>query len=438
MSATVARPLPYATGSHVSIPSAECDAGARLSVAVLGYLLALIGTLALMPFEFRIPASYDLAWDATWRDAALAAALFLPVGFLARRATRPRHDRFALSAMSLATVASVGIETLQLYTPHAHVSPWDVLAHVGGAACGVALFETVARRSSDEVTSDVLLLQLPLMGLLYLLVPLLWVSSLAAQGEPARLALTLLVGLTGASILGSVARAMAPMTIERAWWSVGAAAATWVAVGIAPAARLDPSLAAGTILVVAAYAGWRGRLNAPAFHERRFEVPALRAAAPFLALFLVGSAIWPARGFRTHPLWHLGFPTADGGLALVLPVVEALVGATVLGYVIAEFNGRAELGFRRTWPRVLRWALLILVGGECTRSLLAYEGASGVRLLLGFVASIYGAGLYHLQREHVKVVARRRREAAAARAARVTSVDGSAVAARAARFPRAR
>jgi hypothetical protein len=417
MSASVVRPLPYAAESASIATPARVDSGARLATAILGYLLLLIGALTLMPFAFERPAVFRVVLGWTPRDVLLNVALFVPVGFVARRAWRGHGDRLGIGVVLLAAATSVTIELLQLFEVSRFASPWDVASNVAGAVLGAGILELVARRHAgeDELTTDVLLLQLPLMGLVYLLVPLLWVSGMAAEGDPPRLVLTMLVGLTGASILGSVARAMAPMTYDRSWWSVPVAAMAWATVGLMPAVQLDWRLVALAVVATGIHAGWRGRLSAPPFQERRFEVPALVAATPFLACFLVGSAIWPARGFRTIPLWHFGFPTADGGLALVLPVIEALVGTTVLGYVIAEFQGRREYGFRTAWPRVVRWALAILVGGEALRSVLAYEGASVLRLVLSFACCVYGAWLYHLQREHVKVVARRRREAAAAR-----------------------
>lgn len=417
MSASVVRPLPYAAESASLATPARVDSGARLASAILGYLLLLVGALTLMPFAFEQPVVFRVVLAWTPRDVLLNVALFVPIGFVARRAWRTRGDRYGLGVLALAVATSLVIEMLQLFEPSRFASPWDVAANVTGAVIGASILELVARRheDEDELTTDVLLLQLPLMGLVYLLVPLLWVSGMAAEGDPPRLILTLLVGLTGASILGSVARAMAPMTLERSWWSLPAAATAWATVGLLPAVRLDWRLVVLAIAATGLHAGWRGRMSAPPFFERRFEVPALMAATPFLALFLVGSAIWPARGFRTVPLWHVGFPTADGGMALVLPVIEALVGMTVLGYVIAEFQGRNEFGFRSAWPRVVRWALAVLVGGEALRSVLAYEGASVLRLALSFACCVYGAWLYHLQREHVKIVARRRREATAVR-----------------------
>jgi glycopeptide antibiotics resistance protein len=409
--ATVAIPaLPYAARREAG---GGIDSGARLSWAVLGYLGLLVAALTLMPFGFVTPVRPALTEIWTWHDIAFNTALFVPIGFLGRRAWCPRGTVGGLLVIAVAALASAAVEAAQFFLPERFPSLLDFAANAGGAALGVALFDIVARRhrGQEESASDVLLLQLPLMGLLYLLVPLLWITARAAVGDTPRLALTAAVALMGASILGSVARAMIPVTVARSWWTLPAAAAAWAAIGVLPAADLDPRWTAAVIALAAGMAAWRGRLAAGAFVERRYEVPALRALTPWLAIFLVGSAIWPARAFRSAPLWHAGLPTAESGLALMLPVIEAVVGSSILGYVIAEFQGRRELRFATAWPRIAPWIVACLVTGEVLRSVLAYEGASLLRLGLSFVACVYGAWLYHLQREHVKVVARRRRAA---------------------------
>ncbi len=411
--ASVAAIAPPAYAARRAAAATLPDSGARLSWAVLGYLGLLIAALTLMPFGFVVPEQPRLTDEWTWHDIAFNVALFMPVGFLVRRAWRPRGGGAGLAIVGVAALASIAIEGAQLFLPQRYPSALDVLTNVAGAAAGVALFDLIARRhrGDEEGASDVLLLQLPLMGLLYLLVPLLWVTARAAVEDAPRLVLTAAVAAMGASILGSVARAMIPVTVARAWWTVPAAAATWAAVGVLPAADLAPRWTVSIIVLAAAMAAWRGRLAAGPFVERRYEVPALRALVPYLAIFLVGSAIWPARAFRSVPLWHLGLPTADAGFALMLPVIEAVVGSSILGYVVAEFQGRRELRFATAWPRVAPWAIGILVATEGLRSVLAYEGASVLRLGLAAVTCAYGAWLYHLQREHVKVVARRRRAA---------------------------
>ncbi len=406
MAATLAQELHVADRGLAH--TAPLDTGARLSRALLSYLVVLIAALTLLPFEFAFPGHGQFTLVVAPLSVLVTAAMFVPYGFLTRRARSGPRGQHVLAIALSAALLSLALEIAQLFVPSAAASPWHVLAAIAGAAIGALLCERLhdnARSSTHALNA--LLLQLPLMGLVYLLLPLLWASGAAAEGDPTRLALTLCIGLMGASILGSIARAIRGYTPDRAWWLVPAVAAAWITIGMVPSALIDWRLTLAVIATVTAFASWRGRWSAPAFVERRYEVPSLFAASPFMVLYLIGVGVWPGHSFRTIPLLHLGMPTSDAGLAMVLPLLEMGIAATILGYVIAEFHGRAESTYREVGSRVLFWVCLVTISSEGSRSYFGYEGASLLRAVLSTGAAMYGAGLYHLQRAHVKVVARR-------------------------------
>ncbi len=406
MAATLAQEL--RVGSRGLGRAAPLDSGARLSRALLSYLVVLIAALVLLPFEFAVPATLQIPLAFSPLGALAMLAMFVPYGFLTRRSRMGRVGRHLASVMLSAGLLSLVLEAAQLFEPACVASPWHIAAAVLGAGLGAWFCERVhddARSSANALRS--LLLQLPLMGLAYLLLPLLWASGAAAAGDPTRLGLTLSVGVMGASILGSIARAIRAHTPDRKWWLVPGVAATWITIGMLPSLLVDWRLTMACIAIVTAFAAWRGRWSAPMFVERRYEVPALLAASPFMVIYLIGAGIWPGHSFRTIPLVHLGMPTTEAGLALVLPLIETGIAATVLGYVIAEFHGRAEATFAEASSRVVFWTLLTLIATEVSRSFFGYEGASLVRAVLSLGAATYGAWLYHLQRAHVKVVAHR-------------------------------
>jgi len=161
------------------------------------------------------------------------------------------------------------------------------------------------------------------------------------------------------------------------------------------------------VLTVVAFASWRGRWSAPMFVERRYEARALLVASPFMALYFVLAGVWPGHSFRSNPLVHLGMPTTEQGLSMALPLLEMGIAATVLGYMISEFRGRNESSFRESGIGAVSWACAIVLVTEAARSFFGYEGASLLRAGLCVLAATYGAGLYHVQRDHVKVLARR-------------------------------
>ena len=406
MSATLAQELHVAErGLAHAVP---LDSGARLSRALLSYLVVLIAALTLLPFEFAAPRGVTIDFTFSAVSTLATLAMFVPYGFLTRRARTGRIGQHVSAIALSAGLLALALESVQLFEPKCEASPWHLLAAIVGATLGGWLCERVHNQTNSSANAfHALLLQLPLMGLVYLLLPVLWASGAAAQDDPTRLALTLCVGLMGASILGSIARAVRGFTPDRAWWLVPAVAVTWITIGLLPSLFVDWRYSMVCIVCVTAFAAWRGRWSAPAFIERRYEAPALLAASPFMVLYLIGVGVWPGHSFRSFPLVHLGMPTTEAGLALVLPLLEAGIAATVLGYVIAEFHGRDEASFREASSRVLFWVCLILILTETARSFFGYEGASLARVVLSVGAATYGAGLYHLQRAHVKVVAHR-------------------------------
>jgi VanZ family protein len=390
--------------SRTSLP----DSGARLSRALLSYLVVLIASLQLLPFEFAIPDTLQLSLAMSPLRTLAAFAMFVPYGFLSRRArSGGRGEQIAAIVLSAALLA-LALEMAQRFEPSSEASMWHLLAAIAGAAVGAWLCERVHHdRYGTANAVHAMLLQLPLMGLAYLLLPLLWASSAAGQNDPMRQMLTVSVALAGASLLGSIARATRAYTPNRQWWLVPTVALVWSAIGLLPSITADWRITVAGIAGVTAFASWRGRWSAPAFIERRYEVPALLAALPFLGIYLLGACVWPGHSFRTIPLVHLGMPTTDAGLALALPLLEMGIAATVLGYVIAEFQGRTESSFRHTSAQVMFWVFSTLVISETARSFFGYEGASLLRAGLALGAAMYGAGLYHLQRTHVKTLAHR-------------------------------
>lgn len=384
------------------------DSGARLSRALLSYLVVLIAALLLLPYDFAIPAAYRFRFDTSPIGAMVMFAMFAPYGFLTRRARAGSRGEHVVMVMLSAGMLALALETAQLFVPAASASVWHLVSAVAGAAGGAVACERLHHNVRTTAhAAQAMLLQLPLMGLVYLLLPVLWASAAAAQGDRLRLVLTLAVGLAGASILGSIARATRAFTPNRRWWVVPSVAAVWASLGLLPTVLVDWRLTICGLLAIVAFTSWRGRWSAPMFVERRYEARALLAASPFMAVYFILAGVWPGQSFRSNPLVHLGMPTTEQGLAMALPLLEMGIAATVLGYMISEFRGRSESSFRQSGLGVVSWAGVLVLVTEAARSFFGYEGASLLRAALCVFAATYGAGLYHVQRDHVKVLARR-------------------------------
>jgi hypothetical protein len=232
---------------------------------------------------------------------------------------------------------SLSIETTQLLIPAGTSSVLDIVANALGAGLGAVLHDLVSKRL--VITPNVmggLRLETPLMGLIYLLIPLLWIDVLALNESPNRWIFTLLLSIYGAIRFSN---------LFRHWWKsvnlqmIGyacLAAGTWFVIGAGPTLLLPfPILiiACGVLLLT-------GMLTVlpRSVKERRFERSTLRILIPFLVLYLCLMALgFPISFLRS---WHgmFGFTEriTDTSLQFLYPRLEHLAAFTVFGYLIAE------------------------------------------------------------------------------------------------------
>lgn len=390
--------------------------GARLGRAVLGYVAAVVLVITLEPFTFRWPDALALTWwapDSPWFgafDAVANVALFVPLGFLGaltRSATDVGGDGRGRvrAALLLGALLSLVVECTQVFEPGRYPSPTDVLTNALGAALGAALHARTARHlGADSPLLGRLALELPVMGLVYVLLPLLTLTATtaAAGARDVRALGLVLLGGAGGALLGTVQRRhLGPQGAARPRMTAAAAAA-WFGAGALPALATTPrayltgaALAAGVTFAVGrqAVVGVRDI-------DRRFEGEALARATPWLAAYAL-----------LLPFGDAGAPT--WGRLVILRDLEYAVAFTALGYVLSEGWGRREWRYRRT-----AW----VVAGVAATGAAVLEAAAGALGELHWTAragaalvacACWGGWLYHLQRAHVRALVEARRSAGA-------------------------
>jgi hypothetical protein len=391
--------------------------GSRLARAFLGYLVGVVILVTLVPFDFTMAGRHGMLLGGSLSDAVANVAMFLPLGFLFRLTRDPHGDRWAMRPLMWGLLFSAAIETVQRFLPSRFSSPLDVLTNGLGAWLGALTHDLIIRRLRlTPSLIGALALELPLMGLVYLLVPLLWLSGLAAFGEPARMGLSLLLGLLGAIVLGAIHRnRFAPAGAVSAG-RFAALAAAWYLVGAIPGLVERPLVVLATALVVAAATGfWSGGWAREDLRgDRRFEGETLTRLAPLLGLYLICVAGWPP--WSAFTTWH-----AEAGLEgfwgsadtlRILRALEHLAAFTVVGYAVAEYGGRRERSFTQSVLGLTGWGLGASAALEIVAAFHPGAGASLLRGALAIGTTIYGGGIYHLQRDHIRWLLRARNEAA--------------------------
>lgn len=386
----------------------------RLGSALLSYLVGVLLLLTLAPFRFAQPARFDVLLSGPWSDVAANVVLFLPLGFVYRLG-RPDGSRGVLRALGFGLLLSGFIECVQLFEPDRYSSLVDVATNALGAALGAALHGYAQRRLRlGERRAGRLALELPLLGVVYLLLPLLWLSALAEASAAAALVGVALLGLFGAGLLRAVQRQyLGPGELLSAR-GARLAAALWFLVGSFPLLLARPISVVLLAAVVGAAAGW-GAATAPDA-ERRFEVPALRRTLPLFALYLGSLALLPLRQGVGEWRLYLTLPATHAALSQpgMMRLLELVAAFSLLGYVLAELRGRSERPYREAAGRVALLGAAAALLLEGARGWAPAEGASALRFLLLVAAALHGGWIYHLQRAHVR---QRAREAPASPAA---------------------
>lgn len=375
---------------------------ARLTWALLTYFILVTVVITLSPFDFSL-RRFRVHARLVPSDIVANVALFLPLGFLGRGlvGTAPAGRLVAWAA-----VCSLLIEAAQIFIRRRYVSPVDVLSNTCGAWLGLLIRDWLERwaqwhpRLVGRIGLDV-----PLVGLLYLLVPQLWLSSVGMIDDARRSLTTLLLGCAGSLVL---------VALHRHRWSAGLRLAThvvpplaliWFMVGALPAATASPGPFSAVAALVAGLTWWllRGG-SSPA--DQRFETTTLQRFLPVFLLYLVMASLWPP--VRTVEAWHGAWGFADrlNGAAVVdvLILLEQVGGFTLLGYAIAEWRGRRELSLAADLPLVVGCALALSVWLEAVQGMLSGPGASALRALLSTAGTAYGVAVYHLARAHVRAL----------------------------------
>ncbi|MBL0173238.1 MAG: VanZ family protein [Gemmatimonadaceae bacterium] len=384
---------------------------ARLGRAILGYLAVVTVIITLAPFRFAAAPVHGLTmlWD--WSDSVMNVVMFVPIGFCFQL-TRPAGVALSWTRVLLVGAAlSGGIEIAQLFEATRFTSLVDVATNSGGALIGAALYQVVVRRIEGPSTVRTLALQLPLAGLVYLLVPLVWLTGLASAGD-SRVWLVLPIVAFASGIIGTVYAAYIEPArrITRGWLLV--AVLGWYVVALLPGAiRQRDVLLAGAAIGIGVT--WVRSLSASRYLERhgtrRFEGPTLRLFMPLFAGYLALSSLWPLNAAESSwiGMWAL-LQEGETTTTSVFVALEHVAAFTLVGYIIAEFHGRDLEHYRQIVWRVVTWGGGLSLLLEAVRGFHPAYRASAPMVVFTIGAAVFGGWLYQLQRAHVRALLTRR------------------------------
>ena len=374
-----------------------------LSYALLIYMCTIVVFITLIPFEFRIPGEFKITWSTNFTDFITNIFLFIPIGFLFRLNRRQSKDILCLNELIFGLLLSSAIEFTQLFIPGRYTQLIDVITNGLGAWFGAIVFILLKSQLRGERPGKLFSLGLPLMNLVYLLFPLMWLNGLAIGEEAARLWLLLLLGLFGTGVLCSIYinrfRNTGALSLAKLSFFV----MSWFLIATLPVLTKFPiQIAIFTIsvgIVTQIFARIPKEDKRDKADERRFELPTLRRILPLFGLYLLLLGIWPTT--LSVDDWQLNIYfqklAFNDRIAFTFRFIEFIAAFTLLGYMIAELRGRKNESAAKTLGWIFFTALICSIMIGIIRGYPPLLGSSILEIVFITAAALYGGIIYRLQ-----------------------------------------
>lgn len=372
----------------------------HLGQALLGFCAILILIMTWLPFRFEITATPRIAIGSDLSDAINNILLFIPLGFLYCITITRKAGQFLKAAFVAGFLFSLMIEIVQLFLAGRYTSPMDVLTNATGAMIGAWVYQHTEVLFNRH-TALKMALHYPLSVAVYLMVPLLWLSSFTIGNSPIRLVFLLLIGCCGVIVFSAIYHHQWRWEKLVSTRQMYLMVALWFAGGTLPVMLKHPLTIASLILLLVFFTVIVIRIFALDRNpERRYEVPAVKRITILFTLYLFLLSYWPFQAPDTFwdMTWSLAEFADNPDLLPIFRLIEYVCAMTVFGYLIAEMAGRWIEGDRRR-RRLWLYAFLVsfAVELEFVRGLHPEYPLSILRLLLAGIASLFGASIYRRQ-----------------------------------------
>ena len=301
--------------------------------SLLIYMTLMVLLITFIPFRFHVPAKVEFIWSTSAKNLISNILLFIPIGFLFRHSGK-KQSRFYWKAIGYGVILSLAIEITQGFIIGRTTSGYDVIANGSGAFLGAGFFDYAKGKIKEQEPYRVSSLQIPLVNLVLLLTPLIWVTCLSSGNDPLRLYLLLLpLGIFGSGLLSSIfANRLAYTGISPNRFI--SATTVWFVLSTLPAmVRYPRDVAIIWLIMVVVILVHALAQKEVLSRNRRFEVATLKKLLPVYGVYLLLLLLLPAT-------MGVGKLPAQTRLMTTIRLVEFIAAFAVLGYVTAEIRGR--------------------------------------------------------------------------------------------------
>lgn len=377
-----------------------------IGASLLVYFICIVFLITLIPFDFKSPENIEISWRLESGITMVANIfLFIPIGFLFALTQNSNKAPFCFQALGFGLLLSLFIEIAQVFVHGRTSSVIDMLTNGFGAWAGAISVGYFRNKLSENRTARLFSFELPLMNIVYLLIPLIWLNCMATGDEAARLWILVLPGLFGTGVLSLIYvhrfRGLNQYSLNKFSFLV----LTWFIIASIPALINFPIQVATfgicACLITQIFVRF---LQKNHISEKRFELPTLKKLFPLFIIYLLLLTLWPTtlalQNWQSH--YHLFEFAFNKRVVFTFRFIEIIAAFTLLGYIMAEMRGRRKESIFETFGWIYLIALCASVLMEILRSFPPPFTFNVFEMALLIGASLYGAFIYRLQMKAIQ------------------------------------
>ncbi len=315
-----------------------------LNGAILSYTLFVMLFVTLTPFSYHIPKKfyYVMFWNV--QEALQNIFLFIPFGYLSAPLINARPGKRMMLVTVTGFTLSMIIEINQIFIYERYTSPVDVLTNTSGAVTGAVLWYMLDKISRFKERGGALL-RIPLMNVVILVIPLLWLNAVSTGHNINRLWSALLPGLMSVVIISAIytngSKKFEFLTRKTAvsFFSI------WFLIAYLPEVLFFPGRCLFFYLFLISLLTLLLRRDEKknGSQEKRYEIPTLKKIAPLFAVYLVLITTWPLTevGNERFTVTFLGnLFMRNNSLRYIFAQMEYMAACALLGYILAQAMNR--------------------------------------------------------------------------------------------------
>ena len=365
-----------------------------LNSALLSYVVFIMLFITFFPFDYHWPSSFSVNtyWKA--QESLQNIFFFIPFGYLLASLLKTSVRQTLYISVICGFFLSLFIELNQIFIVDRYSSPIDLFNNSVGALAGAAFFLALKRLSALRKYGG-RLLDIPLMNLVLMLIPLLWLNAVGSGHDVRRLWLAFLLAFIALYIMVAIYLYGGRGIYSLKRGHLLRVYTVWYAISFLPELLYFPGRVLAFYLLqmifmwLLLHLGARGERR-----EQRYELPTLKTVTPLFLLYLLLVALWPLRGMQGQFEFEVlgALFRRDTSLAFIFSQIEYFAAFALAGFMAAQILNRYDFKAWKHFTLILVMAVLM----ELPRGFHGLHSANLTHIFLAVFNGTFGALIYFL------------------------------------------